>query len=1123
MSLLSLHSRRFWVLFLSAALIAAIAAFKLMFNNIPLLKVDVTFNRTQAVSAAAQLQKKYFPGLVTTRSSTMFVSDRGLQNYVELEGGGLDRFKTLVNNLDAVTHYWKVRNFSEGQEKETIMAFSAKGEPISFWLKIPEKEPGAALEESAARDIAERGARDFMGERFAAYKAYDSKKVRQTSGRVDYSFTYEHQTLKVGEAQFRISINVAGDKLIAIDTFKYIPEAFNQRFEKMRALNNQISQIATYLMIAVLGLGGLVGGGFWLYKHNQLQWKRGFLPATFVGAGLAASAICNLPMSWFGYDTTISANNFLLQQFFGAGVVLVASAFVFATIYSVAEGLSRIAFADHPRLFDVVRKPAAASPEILGRVIGAYGWTGFFLLYAMLFVVLSSSLLGWWQPTDMQSDPNILASWRPALAPIFTALQAGTWEECLFRAIPLSLAAIVGARFGRKTVFVAIALVVQALIFGGAHANYPNLPGYSRLIELFIPAMAFGLVYLRFGLLVGMLTHFLYDLVLMSLPIFFVGGADLWVDQILVVLAGTAPLLLVLWARYRAGASVPLASEFRNGVPALITAEAARPEIAEATPVDAHNLDGGTNTSYVKPFVVNPKILVPLAIAAAVVFGLGLFKVPEILWPAYQLDMAQAKAAGEAELVKRGIVLQGEWHRTSYASNGYSGQMDFVWREADKPTFQRLVGSYLDTPYWVILWRKYDGEVEQRSEKWEAWLNPDGTLHELVHWLPEGNPGAKLTREQATAKALGWIVEHHWGDASQLEEKSVVESVRPARSDWTVTYIDKAAFNHKNAQAVIKIGLSGDEVTGFSRAIDVPDEWNRAEAEKKSKKTPFSLMGALTLVSLIGIAVSTFFRKHSGRKFSLKIALPWMLLIGISNFIVSTMWIEGAFGNFQTTAGWTMQVCMAVGKNLLLAGALMLLVFFMAQAIHGERPRLNARVNEDFGTGIAFALVFAGFAALADRLLPSTAVPQAYSADWATFVPWLTEIFNGGKVFLSRIILLIFAIGSVRFIQNKTKLSIYLGLAVLSWLFMGLAAQDVIPSLVKSFVTLLGLALVMVWVQRQQMGIAIAMMGVGVALDQLGISRALYESSWIHALASAICAFLVTYALLWHWHKKRVA
>lgn len=1130
MGLFSLRSRIFWAGFLVLSLVAAVFAFNLMLRNIPLLKVDVSFSRSDAEAAATQLQKKYFPDLVTTRNATQFVSDRGLQNYVELEGGGLQTFRSLVTNIDAVTHYWKVRNFSEGQEKETIMAFSAKGEPISFWLKLPEQEPGANLEESAARAIAEQGALGFMGERFKHYAAFESKVVRQATGRTDYTFIYQHQQLKVGEAQFRISVQIAGDKLVAIDTFKHIPEAFDQRFDKMRALNNHISQIANYLMMALLGLGGLVGGGYWLYKNHQLQWKKGLMPAAFVGFGLAAAVLSSLPMSWFNYDTTVSANTFLMQQIFGAGFLLVGSTLVFATIYSVAEGLSRMAFAGHPRLFDFFRPSSAATPEILGRVLGAYGWTGFFLLYAMLFVVLSSSLLGWWQPMGMASDPNVLASWRPALGPIFSALQAGTWEECLFRAVPLSLAALIGAKFGRKGLFVAVALVVQALIFGGAHANYPNLPGYSRLIELFIPAMAFGLVYLRFGLMVGILTHFLYDLVLMSLPIFLVDGGDLWIDQLLVVLAGATPLLVVLWARYKVGRWAHLANEFRNGEAIQVDSEVQNagrsPTQVDSIQVDSTHIKSihteSTQNVPPEPKTINTKLLLVVALVASAAFVFSLCRAPKILWPAFQLDMAQAKSVGLAELDKRGVKLVGEWHQTAYMTNGYSEGMNFVWRESDKTSFQRLIGTYLDAPHWVILWRKYDGEVEQRSEKWEVWLNPDGSLHELVHTLPEGRAGAKLTREQAGSKALGWIVEQGWGNASQLEEKAAVESVRPSRSDWQVSFLDKAAFDHKNAQAVVKITLSGDEVTGFARAIDVPEEWIRAEAEKKSKRTPYAMTGGLALLILAGIIISTFLRKHSGRKLNLRVALPWMLAIGISHVGASVMWMDGTLGSFQNTMGWSTQVWMAYGTLLLKAAAVMLLVLFMAQAIHAQRPLPQTNISADIFIGSALAVVFSGFAATIAWLLPDTGVPLGNSASWGSYVPWLTEIFNVGKAFLQQLVLLLVAIGTLRFVRGYTKSAIFAVLVLVSWLAMGLSVEDVGVALVKSFIALLNVIVVIYLVRSQQMGVALAMGGVSIALSQLHVGAALYSTSWLHAGMSSVYAVLITFGLVRHWRTNRV-
>ena len=58
-------------------------------------------------------------------------------------------------------------------------------------------------------------------------------------------------------------------------------------------------------------------------------------------------------------------------------------------------------------------------------------------------------------------------------------------EECVFRAIPLALGALIGARYGRRTLgHRASPFVLQALVFGGAHANYPGFPAYSRLVEL---------------------------------------------------------------------------------------------------------------------------------------------------------------------------------------------------------------------------------------------------------------------------------------------------------------------------------------------------------------------------------------------------------------------------------------------------------------------------------------------------------------------------------------------------------------------------------------------------------------------------------------------------------------
>jgi hypothetical protein len=1117
MSVVILQSRRFWVLYLAAALIASLAAFQMMFNSMPVLKVDIEFSRTDAVAAAAQFQQKQFPDLKTERSAAVFISNRGLQNYVELEAGGLKVYNEIINNPDAMPHYWKVRRFAESQEKELTSAFSPKGLPLSFWLTIPDQEPGVALEEAAARTIAEQGAQAFLGERFNAYKPFETVVKRQTSGRADHIFTYEHESLKLAEARFRLVLRVAGDKLVGIDTLSHIPQAFDQRFDEMRAVNNQISQVANYLMVGLLVLGGLVGGGIWLHRRHQLRWKPALLLAAIVAIGLAAGVISNLPMSWMGYPTTVSANNFLLQQVAGAGMIFVGGTLILGLIFCVAEGLSRMAFANHPKLFDFFRTPVAASPEALGRVLGAYGWAGFFLLYAMAFQLISRHF-GWWSPTDTETDPNILASWRPALGPIFTALQAGTWEECLFRAVPLSLAAIIGQRFGQRRLFIAIALVVQALIFGGAHASYPNLPGYSRLVELFIPAMAFGLVYLRFGLVMGMLTHFIYDLVLMSLPIFLSNDPSLLIDKVLVVLAGMAPLLILLWARYKSGAAIALADAWRNGVPVDPTPEEQAHEAH--IPVDSSLTHESLS---LKPLSLSIKLWLPLVIIAVIAIFMAWGKPPEVNWPQYTIDRAQAKAMAEAELTKHGAKLEGEWHSTVMTHSGWRQPMDFVWRETDKTTFESLLGRYLDNPLWRITWRKFDGPVEERSEEWSAYLEADGSLHELVHTLPEGRAGAKLSREQATAKALGWIVARQWGTANQLAEKSVEETVRPVRSDWVVKYIDQAAFNQNDGQAIIRITLSGDEITGALRTIDVPDKWSRAEAEKNAKKTPLNIAAGLAVLILAGLALSTFFRKHTGRKINVRVAWPWIALCVSANLVVGILWLDGTFSGFKPTMGWNLQLWMSLGGNLLGAGAVGILLLFMAQAIHAERPLAGASVKTDLILGTGLAVLLAGLYAAASLLFPSKETPPIYAADWSTYIPWLTVIFNGLKGFLKITIMIILTIGAARFLRSRLNVILCVVLLLVLSVATTLAADEVGAALVKQCIFVISLVVGIELIRRKQLGVLIATSGVGVALGQAGVANALYANAGLHALISAMVCLLATYGLLHHWHRNRVA
>ena len=125
---------------------------------------------------------------------------------------------------------------------------------------------------------------------------------------------------------------------------------------------------------------------------------------------------------------------------------------------------------------------------------------------------------------------------------------------------------------------------MQAIIFGAGHAPYPNQPAYARPVELIIPSIGFGLLYLYFGLLPGIILHFTFDVVWFALPIFLAKAPGIWFQQVMVVALTLVPLWIVLWRRMQVGRWTELSPADLN---AAWTPPPARERPAEAPAIAA--------------------------------------------------------------------------------------------------------------------------------------------------------------------------------------------------------------------------------------------------------------------------------------------------------------------------------------------------------------------------------------------------------------------------------------------------------------------------------------------------------------------------------------------------------
>src|SRR6185436_13388707 len=182
----------------------------------------------------------------------------------------------------------------------------------------------------------------------------------------------------------------------------------------------------------------------------------------------------------------------------------------------------------------------------------------------VLLYLFANRVLGWWSPAEALLSPDVLAAYVPWFSAIATSFQAGFWEESLFRAVPIAGAALIGDRFGKRRLFIVLAFVVQAIVFGAGHAPYPNQPSYARPVELIIPSIGFGLLYLYFGLLPGIILHFAFDVVWFALPIFVANAPGIWIQRTMVVGVMLVPLWVVLWRRARADRWTALSPADRN-------------------------------------------------------------------------------------------------------------------------------------------------------------------------------------------------------------------------------------------------------------------------------------------------------------------------------------------------------------------------------------------------------------------------------------------------------------------------------------------------------------------------------------------------------------------------------
>jgi hypothetical protein len=964
-----------WAIFaiLSVAAAVAIFAFK---DTLFSIDIKASMDRGAALAKAKAVAAEYGIGPKDCRDAASFSTDDRAKCFIELEGGGVAALKEAMAEGSLSPNYWEVRRFNPGRKLEARLFFSADGAFIGFEEKLPEDEERPNVGEEKALELAQGGIKERIGLDLGRYSLAEKSLDRKPNGREDRSFVFERSDKSLGEGKIRLSAVVSGDRLTELRSYLRVPEAFDRRFESARSMNQFISTLAVVCWILIFV--GAIFGAYRLMKDKSLAWKKA-LALGFVLSILTSLGTFNaLPLLWMGYDTAVDAGGFIAQQIVTSLLTCVLTGFLYAFSIMVAEGLTRKAFPEHPQFWKLMSREAGASRQVLARAAGAYLAVPFWLLYVFIFYTVTMKYLGWWSPAEAMMDPNVVALYIPWLSPFSNALQAGIWEELFFRALPIAGAALIGERIGKRKPFVIGAVILQALIFGASHASYMGLPGYSRLVEIFVPAILLGIVYVRFGVLPGIIAHFSYDAVLMSLPLFGSSASSLLPDRVIIVLLVAAPLLAILFRVAQNRGLAELAPELRNSGSLHDQAQgeaagSAVDKLGETeTPIDAVSAASSPQGPKATRYAI-------LSAAALAALGLGLlFFASDFSNQAKSLNVSRAEAVRAAKyaLRDRGLSVPKSWKESSIVDAAPSTDDRYAWAKA-RSDYASLKGSYLEPAHWEVRFADFESGVNER-ESYTVDVAGSGQTTRLRHELPQKKAGKSLSKAEAEGIALAELSRSYGLAAGDAKEMSAEDTKQPERVDWSLDYsIAKDAKGVVDTR--VHVELAGDEVVDSYRYVFVPEDWRRNLQNEQSKLGTAVSVAALALALLFGYAAVRAVIAIARKRFAGKSALQAGIALAAVGLCSLALRLPSLPSTFSLAQPYGIQITTALIIGVL--SALLLGIFFGLLAGYGqgrEGASVASRIGgvdrmtlaKGIGAGLAMAGVNGALQLLSRSILP---------------------------------------------------------------------------------------------------------------------------------------------------------
>ena len=910
------------------------------YRAFPEASIDFRVTRDEAQAQAADFLASRGFDLAAYRHSAIFRYDNQTKTFLERELG-LEGATQVIGDPVQLWR-WSNRWVRQLEKEEFQATVTTSGELVSFSHLIEEEASGASLAEAAARRLAETFLTAELGRDLAALDFVEAQ-AQERPNRIDYTFSWKLRDFAVGEAHYRFYVRLQGDQIGGFGEYLKIPEAWERDFAELRSLNETTGLVAGTLLI--LTILAMLVSFFSGVRARDIRWKTAAIFGAIAAALTLLAQLNNLPLTAFSYDTTDTYGSFLTGQLLNSLFAAAAQGILIFFLTAAAEPLYRRYYANQIQIGGQFTPAGLRTKRfLLGTILGL-AMTPAFLAYQVLFYITAEQF-GAWSPADIPYS-EMINTYIPWIMVLLIGFMPAVSEEFISRAFSIPfLHKYLKSRWA--------AVVIAGLIWGFAHANYPQQPFYIRGIEVGIGGIIVGYIFLRFGILAPLVWHYTIDALYTSLILFrssnsyFIVSAALSAGLMLLPLA----VALVLYLRQRRFADpTPLLN--KSAAPAAPEAgadEPTAPQPAAPAPTFAYTRLSKRRMGWA---------------AAVVVASLGLFALDyekPLNFVDVRLTQAEAKAKAIEHLAAAGADASAYEVVTYYQNQPDAMAIRYILERDSVAVVNRLYQEDLLASLWVTRFFRY-GE----KEEYRVAVHPqDGSLYSINHLLAEEAEGADL--EEAQAQAIA--VEHlrSFGlDPERLELKEASSEKLPNRRDHRFVF-EAAEGDGRNVDELryrVRVNVAGDEPVSIYRFLKVPEDWQRERQESTTLKTALSglLIVLIAAVVLHGLWLLVRRVRNEG--------LAWAPLVKISavgaaflllDFLNGLSVVERAYDTRLTLSIFTITQMLSFVLGSLGVGLMILAALGLATSLYPDWPaRLRAarRVPEfrDAVVGVALVLV----------------------------------------------------------------------------------------------------------------------------------------------------------------------